>query len=178
MSGRILKKTVRSVLKSQIRNKSMVQVAIRSVLWSYPFCCNISLCLSMQISGRTLKKIVWLVLETQLRNRCMVRSLIRKQWGVSHDLFLFVTLQQLWPSSFCITKAFLVAAYCFLFCRKNIEKQAVPMLCINLMVKIVEKSTKRKGSCDTSSYFLITLLTMHFFLNNSQQNVLSQTQTL
>ena len=144
MSGRILKKTVRSILKSQIRNKSMVQVAIRSVLWSYPFCCNnISLYLSMQISGRTLKKIVWLVLETQLRNRYMVRSLIRKQWG-KHDLFLLVTLQQLWPSSFCITKAFLVASYCFLFCRKNIEKQAVPMLCRNFDGQNCRKINKKK----------------------------------
>ena len=70
----ILKKTVKLISEAQIKNKCMVHEAVRSVLWSYPFCCNIS---SIQVTGRILKKTTWLISDTQIRNEFIEQKLMR-----------------------------------------------------------------------------------------------------
>ena len=69
--------------QTQIRNEYMEQKTIRSVLWSVPFCWNISTILSIQISDQILKKTAWLVSETQVRNEFMEQETIRSiLWSV------------------------------------------------------------------------------------------------
>ena len=74
------------VSETQIRNECREQETMRSVLWSVPFCWNISTVLSIDISCQNLKKTVSLVSETQIRNKYMEQETMRRV---------------LWPVPFC-----------------------------------------------------------------------------
>ena len=71
----------------------MDQEIIRNLLWSVPFCFNISTILSIQISDRILKKTVWLVSGTQIRNEYIEQETIR---GVLWSVPFVAIFQQFW----------------------------------------------------------------------------------
>ena len=61
----------------------MEQETIRSIWWSVPFCWNISIILSINISSRILKKTVWLVSGTQIRSKYIKQETTRSVlWSV------------------------------------------------------------------------------------------------